>query len=131
VVTLAVAFALAAAMSVVSSPPAQAATLDSRVTFYAESHHKPTTCIWGRLTAQGSAGRPQGIPAKRVLIQKKKKAGWRTVAVAKTDRKGRYSRCIKAGYGKRQGKFRSAVRPYNISKGYKGSRDVSRSAYLW
>lgn len=123
--------ALTAALFAITAPRASAARLDSRVTFGAESHFKPTSCVWGRLTAQGSAGKAQGIPRKKVLIQKKTKAGWRTVATAKTNKNGRYSKCIKAGYGKRKGKYRAAVRAYKISKGYKGSRDVSRSYYLW
>lgn len=125
------AFAVAASMITLTSRPAHAAMLDSRVTFSAESHYKPTTCIWGRLTAQGSAGRPQGVPGKKVLIQKKKKAGWRTVKTVKTRKGGWYDTCLKAGYGKRKGYYRVAVRSYKISTGYKGSRDVSRTAYFW
>ncbi|SDS66344.1 hypothetical protein [Microlunatus soli] len=122
---------LAAAFLIASPTPSSAATLDSRVTFRAEQGAKPKTCVYGRLTAQGSAGRPQGIPGKTVLIQKKKSSGWRTVAKAKTGRNGSYGKCVKIGFGKQKGHYRVAVRGYSISKGYKGSRYVSRSLYFW
>lgn len=130
IITLLITLGLSGTFLVTVPNVASAATLDSRVTFNAEQSAKPKTCVYGRLTAQGSAGRAQGIPGKTVLIQRKS-SGWHTVATVKTTRNGNYGKCVKIGFGKQKGRYRVAVRGYTISKGYKGSRYVSRSVYFW
>jgi hypothetical protein len=128
---------IGAGLLVSTAQPAQARTawLDTKVTFVAESHRKPTTCTYGRVKAQGSAGRAQPVKGVRVLIQRKYNSGWKTVKTTTTQKGGWYGVCLKAGYGKRRDDYRAAVRPFKISRSngvtYKGRRDVSKSHYLW
>lgn len=111
------------------------AWLDTTVTFYAESHFKPTTGIFGEVKVQGSAGRAQPLNGAKVEIQRKTKSGWKTVKTTTTKKDGWYGVSLKAGYGKDKGDYRVVVRKSTLSKSggvtYKSKQAVSRSAYFW